>query len=538
MQSPQPERSTSAARYALLALAVGVFTAHTAFFGEWLVDDAGISFAYSRNLAEGFGLVSQPGLEPVECFSNPLWTIGLAPFFATGTFQIPWTVKLLSLALVTAAFMLIMCRVRTGGLAAWLAACPPLLLALNTSFVVWCASGLENPLLALLATLSVALALRAAEGETGRLDITAGLVAALLALTRPDAVLYAVCHPLTLALTRSSEGLRGLARRMLTHALGFGVLFGPYLAFRRLYFHEWVPNTFHAKVSGDLLALDPLRLWDLLESATGRLALPVIVLLIAALARTLSQRGRDPQRLVLMVYLLVAGAVYVLLPPDWMGEYRFATAFFVFLYWSLGDALAELWQVLTAARSPARWLAPLTAILLLAEGTRLAARRSTDMAARPVVPFARIAAFAQAYDRLAELLDAGPHSFLGPDLGGPLFYGKLRAFDLAGLCDREVARTLMSDTPAFHEYVFERAQPTFIHFHGSWGSAAALHSDPRFIRDYVSLHEVWEWPRKPAHASAEPWSADYVRRQDVSTPERLESLRWNFVQVGLTVPLP
>jgi hypothetical protein len=535
MQSrPRPERTPSAARYALLALAVGVLTVHTAFFGEWLVDDAGISFAYSRNLAEGFGLVSQPGLEPVECFSNPLWTIGLAPFFATGTFQIPWTVKLLSLALVTAAFMLIV----RHGLGAWLAACPPLLIALNTSFVVWCASGLENPLLALLATLSAALALRAAEGETGRLDITAGLVAALLALTRPDAVLYAVCYPLTLALTRSNEGLRGLARRVLTHALGFSVLFGPYLAFRLIYFHEWVPNTFHAKVSGDLLALDPLRLWDLLESATGRLALPVIVLLIAALVRTLSQRGRDPRRLVLMLHLLVAGAAYVLLPPDWMGEYRFATAFFVFLYWSLGDALAELWQVLTAAGSRARWLAPLTAILLLAEGTRLAARRSTDMAVQPVVPFARVAAFTQAYDRLADLLDAGPHSFLGPDLGGTLFYGKLRVFDLAGLCDREVARTLMNDTPAFHEYVFERARPTFIHFHGSWGIAAALHSDPRFARDYLPLHETWEWPRRPARPTAEPWSADYVRRQDAPTPERLESLRRSFVQLGLTAPLP
>jgi len=50
---------------ALLALAFVVLAAHTALLGDWLVDDAGISFAYSRNLARGFGLVSQPGLEPV-----------------------------------------------------------------------------------------------------------------------------------------------------------------------------------------------------------------------------------------------------------------------------------------------------------------------------------------------------------------------------------------------------------------------------------------------------------------------------------------
>ena len=37
-----------------------------------------------------------------------------------------------------------------------------------------------------------------------------------------------------------------------------------------------------------------------------------------------------------------------------------------------------------------------------------------------------------------------------------------RVIDLAGLCDAVVARTLLSDSSAFHDYVFEVAQPTIV----------------------------------------------------------------------------
>ena len=46
-------------------------------FFSWIPDDAYISFEYSQNLAEGEGLVFNPG-ERVEGFSNLLWTLLLA----------------------------------------------------------------------------------------------------------------------------------------------------------------------------------------------------------------------------------------------------------------------------------------------------------------------------------------------------------------------------------------------------------------------------------------------------------------------------
>ena len=51
---------------------------HAAFYGQWIVDDAGLSFAYARSLATGAGPVLQPGSDPVEGFSNPTWVAVLA----------------------------------------------------------------------------------------------------------------------------------------------------------------------------------------------------------------------------------------------------------------------------------------------------------------------------------------------------------------------------------------------------------------------------------------------------------------------------
>src|SRR5262249_23988574 len=57
---------------ALVAVPIIVFVAHASVFGSWIVDDAAISWAYARSLATGHGLVAQPGVAPVEGYSNPL----------------------------------------------------------------------------------------------------------------------------------------------------------------------------------------------------------------------------------------------------------------------------------------------------------------------------------------------------------------------------------------------------------------------------------------------------------------------------------
>ncbi len=51
---------------------------------DWLCDDAFISFRFARNLAAGLGLLYNPGLAPVEGYSNLLWVLWLALFEVAG----------------------------------------------------------------------------------------------------------------------------------------------------------------------------------------------------------------------------------------------------------------------------------------------------------------------------------------------------------------------------------------------------------------------------------------------------------------------
>ncbi len=71
--------SSSWARLAVATLLpFSVFVGHGSCFAGWEMDDAGISYAYARNLATGHGLVAQPGAEAVEGFTNLLWVVLLA----------------------------------------------------------------------------------------------------------------------------------------------------------------------------------------------------------------------------------------------------------------------------------------------------------------------------------------------------------------------------------------------------------------------------------------------------------------------------
>jgi hypothetical protein len=142
----------------------------------------------------------------------------------------------------------------------------------------------------------------------------------------------------------------------------------------------------------------------------------------------------------------------------------------------------------------ARFSATVLAAVLVLETTPAFVSRSASFAETPTVPFGRIVEFARGYETLAQRLGRPDPSLLTPDLGGMLYSTGLTVHDLAGLCDRTVARTLTRDRAAFHDYVFERLAPTLIHVHASWAGWAGFHDDPRFLRDYAALHEQWERP--------------------------------------------
>ncbi len=522
----------------LWTIPAGLFLLHSLLFASWLIDDAGISFAYARSLASGYGLVSQPGQIPVEGYSNFLWTASLSPFFVLGIFSPPITPKVLSMTLVLLSFLvlhnLLLLLDRRGK---EMAAVVLTFLAINTPFVVWTTSGLENPLYVLLLCLLLFCALRSTVlGETTlHAGLLCGLWAGGLALTRPDGVTFLPAFPILLlarALRREAPSSR------LWPALGaylglFTAIYGGLLAFRWSYYHDWVPNTYYAKggpAPQDFLKLILLRPEALSKALDGLYAvagpfggLALLALGVMTVVLLTFRRFRS-EHLALAVFLLLSLADYILMPADWHGEFRYATPLVV-LFYLYAVALAMAW--IRGLRRPPEFKKRLAyALLAVCWGISLLqfGARSLHFARSPSVPFAEVAHFAHRFNRYAQALGLEEASVLLPDVGGTLYYSRLRVYDLGGLTDRTVALTLLhrQDLAAFHDYVFDTLRPTFIHTHGLWAYLTRLDDDPRFRRDYAAIREEADpWIRKKF--GLEIYSGDYVRRESVG--ERIEELR-------------
>jgi hypothetical protein len=529
-------------RTVLIAVAapVLVFLLHSSLLWDWIVDDAGISFAYARNFVDGHGLVAQPGLEAVEGYSNPLWVALMVPFMFAGLFEATLVPKLLSLLLVGGAFaalyrtmaLAVQVEVRDKLWAAAVPALPLLLLAVNTSFVVWTTSGLENPLYVLLLSLLLLVTMGDVIRErfTPASAASAGLVAAALAMTRPDGVIFAAAYPLVMGAAfalrwrAAGAGLRPFA----AYALCFCALMAAFLAFRLLYFDDgFYPNTYHAKGGVSGAGVDD-KLGDLAESVFGLGPVPGFVLLGLAAAGLFV--FRRPGVNVAGVFTLIAAGGVLLLPQDWMRENRYCSLFVMSFY-----ALLSL-QAFYAARAARRHLDDVAlasvgavSLIVLLASTGGFVGRSLAFSRSPTVPMSDVQTyFGDRFAAYARFLGVENPSILTPDVGGLLYGSQLRVYDLGGLTDERIARTLTSDLEAFHAYVLDELKPTFIHTHGAFAVWASFDTNPRFRAEYRAICEgVDPWVRETWNFN---WYAgDYVRwehaPQDATIAEMAKQCR-------------
>ena len=233
-----------------LSLALLMAHAHHYMF---LTDDAFISFRYARNFAHGHGLVFNPGFERVEGYSNFLWVMLLSAFDALGlapeSAAMPLSlVATVLLWLVVVAFA---ARRRTGRNSDWTLLVPAFALAVTRSFAVWSTSGLETRVFELLLVaglLRMVTEIEATVRGEARLPLASWLLA-LAALTRPEGLLLAgwafVVAGAWLA-RHAPKSLGQFARR----ALPFVILVAAHFIFRRVYYGDWLPNTYYAKFGG------------------------------------------------------------------------------------------------------------------------------------------------------------------------------------------------------------------------------------------------------------------------------------------------
>jgi len=217
-----------------------------------LFDDAMISMRYASNLANGHGLVWNPGQRPVEGFTDPIWTL-----YMTLPHLLPIAPSKRSLFIqVTAALLLLVNLYFVKRIAEDLSdhSVPVGLGAVGlTAFFYpinnWSLQGMEVGLLTLLISIATWMTIRSI--RTDQFDIRVYLVLGLATLVRPDMVV-----PFVVTWAFLTVAARG---RAVPHLFaGLSILAASSLGttvFRLRYFGDVLPNTYYLKMTGYPLLL-------------------------------------------------------------------------------------------------------------------------------------------------------------------------------------------------------------------------------------------------------------------------------------------
>ncbi|MEO8289075.1 MAG: hypothetical protein ABI670_21910 [Chloroflexota bacterium] len=212
-----------------------------------LFDDAMISMRYAKNLADGYGLVWNPGGPAIEGYTNPLWVIFMAfwHLFPIAASKMSLAIQLSALALmaVNLYFVRKIALLVSGGsntVALIAVALTAFYLPLNN----WSLQGMEVAAITPVVSLAVWLALRIMKGAP--FSPWLYVILGMGTLIRMDVavVLVTITAFLTIAdkKNRAAHIVAGLGSLLL-----FG---GAQTAFRLAYYGDWLPNTYYLKVEG------------------------------------------------------------------------------------------------------------------------------------------------------------------------------------------------------------------------------------------------------------------------------------------------
>lgn len=376
---PAGPRPGLASLLAAVAIGVGLLV-HLRQWAFWC-DDAFISFRYARNLGQHGELVyNLAPYERVEGYTNFLWVLILGLFEALGL--VPERIAPILTAMSSLAALLLVALIgaqlrRRFGPAGRskptsthaFELCDlfaPALLVTVPEFVVWASSGLETGFALALGLLAVWLWLG------GRMPLAAVATAAT-GLTRPDGVLWIAAFGLgwlaVVGLERRRGGKPSSAiawRRVAIAAALFVLPLAAALVFRRVYYGEWLPNTWAVKQHGaalrDVYGVAYLEFWAV---NLGLVAVAPLMLLLR------------PRHLPLLLPILVQLCWAWSIGGDFMAYGRFLLPATTLLALLLGLALAEFRE--TRPWTKHAW-AVLAAMLLLASAGRIPARLQSDRA--------------------------------------------------------------------------------------------------------------------------------------------------------------
>jgi hypothetical protein len=468
-------RITSLLSLLAVLTVLGLFARHTfRNFGAFTIDDAAISYAYANNVATGHGFRLTPNTNPVEGFSNPLEVLLLVPCRLLGL-DLDLSAKMLNIGGVVLGALLaalLVWRNLKGHPRLWIVV-PCGFGFLWPTFNHWSAAGLEGGLLCGLQMIGVALLAMSFE-RRGR-EYLIALVALLLALTRPEGIVYG-------GLLVAGRAL--LPGRRWRSAVLFIVGCVAIFTIRFALFRHWLPNTYFAKVSSQATwhaGLDYVRAFF---AAYG-----VVYLLCGLpLFAFLTSRTRVPA-MVAMAQVTFAIVFAVITGGDWMRHFRFMQAL-QGPYWML--CLLGLLALLTWRPKRGRWLLAWRPSLLLLSLAPMAyfglhglSQRIHWASVDHDVGMQKIAKVGALYRELGNRLDLGrPLLIADVDAGGMSFPPGIDVLDMGGLADLTFGYSWTRRPSDIVDYFFDYRRPHTMHTHGGWVDGRPMHNLSPFEREY------------------------------------------------------
>lgn len=493
------------------ALIIIVLSSLVWLYRGYVTDDSFITYRYLHNALAGHGLVFNPGYR-VWGFSNFLWLALLSPAVAAGADPLI-TSRVLGI-LCTVASVLIVLR-RKNGFSSSGNLAGALLLATSGAFVVQATGGLETALYTLLIVLGLDRYRRAlAAGRTAD-AVACGVIAACVAMTRPEGVILIMVLLLTLAVPQANAHVsaRPTAVRL---SLGFFVPYAGFIAAMHHYYGVFWPNPIDAKVgfSGEQL------LRGLAYAVEYAVHYPLYPLLFA-IALAAFRRTDVATRAIIACAVALTG-VAIAAGGDWMRGYRLLHPVIALVSLLVPLITLHLHRIVrgfaprfgAARRLPGILLAG--AILVNVLNLRFDPHVSSPRYHRYVLDGITVGRWMAAH--------LEPGAVLATNTCGSIaYFSGLPIIDMMGITDRTIARR--TDAPEEWRgietgdglYVLSR-RPDYIQFGSATGSAEPVHlSDIEIYRQ----EEFWRWYELQSYPVNDTITVQLYRRRPVPLPDPL-----------------
>jgi len=235
---------------------------------------------------------------------------------------------------------------------------------------------------------------------------------------------------------------------------------------------------------------------------------------------------------IVIVELLFFGLSFVtflLMPDDWMPQFRFATPAIISGYLLFFTTLYYSREILAYYNKRAKKIVTVFAILISIAAMKSFSETLSVFAKSPTAPFSYVSRiYGHKFNAYADSLGVTNGSIVTPDVGGVLYYSNLRVIDLAGLTDKRIAQSFNSNPADVMNYIFDEVKPTFIHTHGWFAYVLRFDEDERFTSNYV-LVDVFEDRYIAENFSLTVYTGEFVRKDVVKDIPNYQQL-WKDLQ--------